>query len=65
MESTNTHTMVDGVVIMPFTNNEILKFLEKSIYYKDIVNAVKGSFEKVPQITDVKWHEDILKNIFI
>lgn len=60
LESTNTHTKVDGVVIMPFTNKEILTFLEKDAYYKDIVTAVKDSFAKVPQITDVKWHEDIM-----
>lgn len=60
LESTNSHTIVDGVVIMPFTNKEILKFLEKNIHYKDIVKATKNSFSKVPQITDVKWHEEIV-----
>lgn len=55
LESTNTHTKVDGVVIMPFTNNEVLAFLKNSVYYKDIVKAVKDSFAKVPQITDVKY----------
>ncbi len=64
LESTNTHTKVDGVVIMPFTNKEILMFLEKEVYYKDIVNAVKVSFAKVPRITDVKWHDQIMSNLF-
>mgnify|MGYP004710910153 FL=1 len=63
LESTNTHTKVDGVVIMPFTNNEVLAFLKNSVYYKDIVKAVKDSFAKVPQITDVKWHEEIMSNL--
>lgn len=63
LESTNTHTKVDGVVIMPFTNKEVLSFLEKNVYYKDIVKAVKDSFAKVPQITDVKWHEEIMSNL--
>ncbi len=63
LESTNSHTIVDGVVIMPFTNKEILKFLEKNIYYKDIVKATKNSFSKVPQITDVKWHEEIVYSL--
>lgn len=48
---------------MPFTNKEILIFLEKNICCKDIVNAVKDSFAKVPQITDAKWHEDIMSNL--
>lgn len=63
LESTNTHSKVDGVIIMPFTNREILTFLEKNIYYKDIVKVVKDSFEKVPQITDVSWHRKIMSNI--
>lgn len=60
LESTNAHTKVDSVVIMPFTNNEVLAFLKNSVYYKDIVKAVKDSFAKVPQITDVKWHEEVI-----
>lgn len=63
LESTNTHTMVDGVVIMPFTNCEILSFLEKDVYYKDIINLVKDSFAKVPQITDIKWHEEVMSTL--
>ena len=63
LESTDTHTTVDGVIIMPFTNKEILMFLEKDVYYKDIIDVVKDSFAKVPQITDVKWHEEILSNL--
>lgn len=63
LESTNTHTKVDGVIIMPFTNNEVLAFLKNSVYYKDIVKAVKDSFAKVPQITDVKWHEEVISSL--
>ena len=63
LESTNTHTMVDGVIIMPFTNKEMLQFLEQNIYYGDIVSVVKDSFAKVPQITDIKWHDEIMSNI--
>ena len=63
LESSYTHTKLNGVVIMPFTNREILAFLEENIYYKEIVNAVKSSFATVPQITDVKWHEDIMSDL--
>ena len=63
LESTNTHTKVDGVVIMPFTNNEVLAFLKNSVYYKDIVKAVKDSFAKVPQITDVKWQDEVIYSL--
>ena len=63
LESTDTHKKVDGVVIMPFTNEELLKFLNQNLYYKNIVSAVKASFAKIPQITDVKWHEEIMEEI--
>lgn len=63
LESTNTHQKVDSVIIMPFTNKEVLAFLEKNIYYKDVVKAVKDSFAKVPQITNVMWHEEIMSNL--
>lgn len=63
LESTNTHQKVDSVIIMPFTNKEVLAFLEKNIYYKDVVKAVKDSFAKVPQITNVMWHEEIMSDL--
>lgn len=63
LESTNTHTKVDGVTIMPFTNQEILTFLKENVYYKDIVKAVRDSFAKVPQIVDIKWHEEIMSEL--
>ena len=63
LESTNTHAKVNGVIIMPFTNQDVLTFLEKCVYYKDIVSAVKASFATVPKITDVKWHEEIISNL--
>lgn len=60
LESTNTHQPVDGVVIMPLTNCEIVNFLKKGIPHTRIIEEVKKSFAKVPQITDSKWHEDIM-----
>ena len=63
LESTNTHTKVDGVIIMPFTNSEIFAFLNQDVYYKDIINVVKASFTKVPQITDFSWHEEVISSL--
>lgn len=60
LESTNTHQPVEGVVIMPFTNRAILNFLETGTPRTRIIEEVKKSFAKVPQITDNKWHDDIL-----
>lgn len=63
LESTNTHTKVDGVIIMPFTNAEMLAFLNQNVYYKDIIEVVKDSFAKVPQITNFSWHEEIVSSL--
>ena len=63
LESTNTHQAVNGVVIMPFINREIGCFLEQNVTREEIVEKVKSSFAKVPQITDVKWHEDIISGL--
>lgn len=60
LESTNTHEKVDGVIIMPLTNAILVDFLIKNIYKEAIINATKESFAKVPKITDVDWHEDIM-----
>ena len=38
-------------------------FLEKNIYYKNIVEAVRKSFATVPQITDAKWHDDVIASL--
>ena len=63
LESTNTHTKVGGVIIMPFTNKEVFEFLQKNIYYKDVVKVVKESFAEIPKIPDAKWHEEIMSNL--
>ena len=63
LESTNTHAKVDGVIIMPFTNTEIFTFLNQGVYYKDIVNVVKSSFVKIPQITDFSWREEVISSL--
>lgn len=63
LESTNTHKAVNGVVIMPFTNQDIGCFLEKDVKKAEIVEKVKDSFAKVPQITDMKWHEDVINGL--
>ena len=37
--------------------------LTLSALYRLSVTAVKNSFAKVPQITDAKWHEEIMSNL--
>ncbi len=63
LESTNTHKHVDGVIIMPFTNRQLLSFLKSSVSHSAIIEKVKQSFQKVPRITDTKWHEEIIDSL--
>ena len=63
LESTSSHDQVDGVVIMPFTNQEIVRFLIENVDSKSIINATKQSFDKIPKLTDTQWREGILENL--
>lgn len=63
LESTQAHTKVNGVVIMPFTNKEILLFLKRNIYYQEIIKVVKNSFATVPKITDTAWQDKIMSDL--
>lgn len=64
LESTNTHQPVSGVVIMPFTNAQVLSFLQAGVSRTQIIRSVRSSFQKVPSITDIQWHEEILSTLF-
>lgn len=61
--TSGSETNVNGVVIMPFTNENIISFLNNSINSRKIINAVKDSFSKVPKITEADWHNEILANL--
>lgn len=63
LESTFDHTKVDGVIIMPFTNNDIIRFLTEETSSIKIIEAVKASFAAVPKITDVSWREEVLNQL--
>lgn len=65
LESTNTHKTIDGVVIMPFTNEDILNFLEKNVTHTQIIDEVKMSFAKVPRIFDAAWHNEVIQNLLV
>lgn len=63
LESTNTHQPVSGVVIMPFTNAQVLSFLREGVSRQQIIQSVRSSFQKVPRITDIQWHQEILSTL--
>ena len=63
LESTDTHKSVDGVIIMPFTNSNLVAFLEKNISKDSVVSATKESFSRIPKISDATWHNEILNSL--
>ena len=52
-----------GVIIMPFTNANIINFINKSVSSTNIINKVKDSFALIPKITKSNWHEDIINTL--
>lgn len=54
---------INGVVIMPFKNTDIIKFLADSVRMSKIIGVVKESFAQVPKITDGDWHEKVIEQI--
>lgn len=63
LESTFDYKKVDGVIIMPFTNNDMIRFLIEETSSVKIIEAVKASFAAVPKITDVSWREEVLNQL--
>lgn len=63
LESTTDHTKVDGAIIMPFTNKDIIRFLIDETSSVKIIEAVTTSFAAVPKITDISWREEVLNQL--
>lgn len=63
LESTNTHEPVEGVVIMPFVNSELVVFLQNDISDQAIIAATRESFAEVPRIKDGGWKEAIMETL--
>lgn len=61
--TTGETTDINGVIIMPFTNSNIINFLNNSINSDKIIAKVKESFEKVPKITEANWFEEIIQSL--
>ena len=63
LRSTGNDTDINGVIIMPFTNTNIINFINNSISSTKIIDAVKESFGKVPRITESNWFDEIINNL--
>ena len=63
LRSTGNDTDINGVIIMPFTNTNIINFINSSVSSTKIIGAVKESFSKVPKITESNWFDEIINNL--
>lgn len=54
---------VEGVVIMPLTNNNLIHLIINSISVDKLIANVRASFGAIPKLTDSNWHEEILKSL--
>ena len=61
--STRDHRQVDGTVIMPLTNEELLGLLRGGVTVDRILPEVRASFAKIPRITDAGWKAEILDRL--
>jgi hypothetical protein len=63
LKSTSTDKIVNGVIIMPFTNCELATILEKKVSLDSLINSVEDSFNKTEKITDDSWRRSIIGNL--
>ena len=63
LRATINDTNVNGVIIMPFNNANIIYFLNNKVSNVKIINTVKESFMKVPKITEVDWFDQIINSL--
>lgn len=63
LRSTTSDTDINGIIIMPFSNSNIISFLKNSVHSSRIIEVVKESFSKVPKITEFNWFDDIIKSL--
>ena len=54
---------IDGVIIMPFTNENIIHFLKTNVSSSAIIKVVKESFMTVPKISKANWHQEIIEKL--
>ena len=63
LQATSSGKIVDGAVIMPLQNSEIIKFLENNISSDKILEATKKSYSAIKKITDDGWRNEIISSL--
>lgn len=63
LESSSTKKKTEHVVIMPFTIQEILHFLDNNISDNSIIEKVNNSFDKIKTNVEDNWRNEIINGL--
>ncbi len=63
LESSTTGEKTEHVVIMPFTNENICRFMESGISDTQIINKIEQSFDAIKANFDDTWHSKIIESL--
>ena len=63
LKSTQTGIKTEHVIIMPFKNEHICKFIEQGISDNRIISAIDKSFDEIKANFDDTWHSKILESL--
>lgn len=63
LKSTQTGIKTEHVVIMPFKNEHICKFIEQGISDDQIISAIDKSFDEIKANFDDTWHSKIIESL--
>lgn len=63
LKSTSTNKIVNGLVIMPITNNELIIMLSNKISADVLIDKVEKSFMGTDKILDDSWRTDIIRDL--
>ena len=63
LQSSSSNDIVEGVVIMPFDNRNVINFLNNKISSDKIIEVTKKSFSLINKITDAGWRDEIISRL--
>jgi len=63
LESSNAQGCAEHIVIMPFTNTEIYKFLSNGTSHTTILDAIQKSYDEINTTIDITWRTKILQSL--
>ena len=63
LESSTTGEKTEHVIIMPFTNEHLCRFIEKNISDEKIIAAINKSYDEIRTNFDDTWHNKIIAEL--